>query len=505
MSTHDTGSAHHHQHGGHDHTAGPDHRDHTPHEHGPGGHAGHAGHHVMMHAPAADVADAYRKAYELAQPDPGGAVVNVELEAREADWHITPGRPARAWTFNGQVPGPVIEAHVGDVLEVRLTNQLSESTTLHWHGLRLPASMDGTDMVQHAVEPGATFVYRIKLLDAGTFWYHSHSNEAVQVSRGMYGALSVRGADEPVVDQERVLVLSDASVEATGELSSAKDSQGCDGNVRLVNGAAEPELMIRGGQVERWRVINASSARYVKLSIGGRPFSALGTSGGLLEAPVTLSDVLLPPGDRIDIAVGPFEAGEIMAVLSAPYDRGLGIGEPERFATLRVGPPADSKAVFPQRLRVIPPLVEGPVTPTREVRFGERASTHGDVDYLINETQHLRAEDVVVGELQVWDIVNTSALDHPFHLHGFFFQVIERNGVAPAFQSWEDTVNVPAGGRVRIAWMPDDRPGEWMYHCHILEHHAAGMMAHFRVVRAGSGRESLQVSPHVQVHGEVAR
>jgi FtsP/CotA-like multicopper oxidase with cupredoxin domain len=353
----------------------------------------------MVHAPAADVAEAYREAYELAQPDPGGAVVKVELEAREADWKITPGRPARAWTFNGQVPGPVIEARVGDVLEVRLTNRLSEPTTLHWHGVRLPASMDGTDMVQHPVEPGAAFVYRIKLLDAGTFWYHSHSNEPVQVRRGMYGALIVRGADEPVLDRERVLVLSDVSVEPTGELSPASDSHGCDGNVRLVNGAAEPELTIRGGQVERWRVINASSARYVKLSVGGQPFSALGTSGGLLEAPVTLHDALLPPGDRIDIAVGPFEPGKTVAVLSSPYDRGLGTGASETFATLRVGLPADSKAVFPQRLGVIPPLVEGPVNPTREVRFGERPAGHGEVAYLINETQHLRAEDVVVGEL----------------------------------------------------------------------------------------------------------
>jgi len=468
------------------------------------GHA-HAGHQVMVHGPSVDVAEAYRHAYEDAQPDPGGAVIFVELEAREADWQFMPDRPARAWTFNGQVPGPVIETRVGDVLEVRLTNHLTEPTTLHWHGVRLPAPMDGTDMVQQAVEPGATFVYRIKLLDAGTFWYHSHSNEPVQVRRGMYGALIVRGADEPVLDRERVLVLSDASVEPTGELSSASDSQGRDGNVRLVNGVAEPELMIRGGQVERWRVINASSARYVKLSIDGRPFVALGTGGGLLEAPVTLHDTLLPPGDRIDIAVGPFEPGETVSVLSAPYDRGFGSGESERFAALRVGRPADSRAVFPQRLRVIPPLVQGPATPTREVRLGERAGANGAVDYLINETQHLREEDVVVGELQVWDVVNISTVDHPFHLHGFFFQVLERNGMAPAFRSWEDTVNVPAGGRVRIAWIPDDRPGEWMYHCHILEHHAAGMMAHFRVVRAASGHESSQVSPHVQVRRDAAR
>ncbi|HEY7480001.1 MAG TPA: multicopper oxidase domain-containing protein [Gemmatimonadales bacterium] len=83
----------------------------------------------------------------------------------------------------------------------------------------------------------------------------------------------------------------------------------------------------------------------------------------------------------------------------------------------------------------------------------------------------------------MWDIVNRSPVDHPFHLHGFFFQVLEVNGEPPEFRSWEDTVNVPGRGRVRIAWLPDEREGEWMCHCHILEHHAAGMMAHFEVVR----------------------
>jgi FtsP/CotA-like multicopper oxidase with cupredoxin domain len=437
----------------------------------------------MVHEPAADAAEAYKEASERARPDEGRAVVRVDLEAREADWQFRSGSAARAWTFNGQVPGPVIEATVGDVLEVRLTNSLSEPTMLHWHGLRLPAAMDGTDMVQRPVEPGGTFVYRIKLLDAGTFWYHSHANEPVQVKRGMYGALIVRGENEPVLDRERVFVLSDATVDPTGQLASHSPREGRDGNVRLVNGVSEPEVVISGGQVERWRVINASSARYVNLSIGGRTFSALGTGGGLLEAPAPLTDALLVPGDRIDIAVGPFEPGETIEMLSLPYDRGLGAGDAERFAVVRVGGRAASNAVVPAHLRKIASLVDGPVITSREVRFSEHSDTHGEIDFLINDTQHLRADPVIIGELQVWDIVNASTLDHPFHLHGFFFQVVERNGIAPAFRSWEDTVNIPAGGRVRIAWMPDDRPGEWMYHCHILEHHAAGMMAHFVVKR----------------------
>jgi FtsP/CotA-like multicopper oxidase with cupredoxin domain len=97
------------------------------------------------------------------------------------------------------------------------------------------------------------------------------------------------------------------------------------------------------------------------------------------------------------------------------------------------------------------------------------------VDSMVNDEPHHHGQPVRGGELQVWDVINETPLDHPFHLHGFFFQVLAVNGEAPAYRSWEDTVNVPPKGRVKIAWMPGDRPGSWMAHCHILEHHAAGI------------------------------
>ncbi|HSL72261.1 MAG TPA: multicopper oxidase domain-containing protein, partial [Longimicrobiales bacterium] len=130
----------------------------------------------------------------------------------------------------------------------------------------------------------------------------------------------------------------------------------------------------------------------------------------------------------------------------------------------------------------IAPLVTGKVVPTREVRLGYRPTSENP-DFTINDESHHRAEPVKLGELQIWDVINESSVDHPFHLHGYFFQVMEVNGEPPAYLSWEDTVNIPAKGRARVAWLPEDRPGEWMYHCHILEHHAGGMMAHFEVVK----------------------
>ena len=127
----------------------------------------------------------------MRSPSSGSEIV-VELDAHVADWEIAPGQILRGWTFNGQVPGPTIEGKVGDTLVVRLTNNLPEPTTIHWHGLRLPAAMDGTHDAQPLVQPGETFEYRFTLPDAGTFWYHSHVNETWQVERGLHGALIVR-------------------------------------------------------------------------------------------------------------------------------------------------------------------------------------------------------------------------------------------------------------------------------------------------------------------------
>src|ERR687886_2060819 len=135
--------------------------------------------------------------------------VAVKLAAREVDWQYAPGHSVVGNTFNGQVPGPTIEAEVGDTLVVELTNELSVPTTIHWHGLRVPADMDGTESVQRAVEPGESFEYRFVLPDAGAFWYHSHVNETEQLERGLYGALVVRGAGEPELDGEQVLLFDD--------------------------------------------------------------------------------------------------------------------------------------------------------------------------------------------------------------------------------------------------------------------------------------------------------
>jgi FtsP/CotA-like multicopper oxidase with cupredoxin domain len=294
------------------------------------------------------------------------SVVRYRLEAGEVDWEIAPGRTVRGYGFNGQVPGPILEAKQGVPLEIEFTNRLPEPTVIHWHGLRIPAAMDGTEVVQRPVQPGETFTYRFTPPDAGTFWYHPHANETEQLEKGLYGALIVRAADE--------------------------------------------------------------------------------------------------------LAVGPFEKeGDVYGIDDLPFYRGTGKKGIQRFGTIRIAPRKPSTARIPTRLREITPLVTGTATVTRTVKLGFKVNLRRGFDFVIDGERHHRAEPVNVGDLQVWDVVNTTQIDHPFHLHGFFFEVLEIDGKKPSWRSLEDVINVPPKTTVRIAWYPDDRPGMWMYHCHILE------------------------------------
>jgi len=413
--------------------------------------------------------------------------IHVRLEARETSWEITSQTVVSAWGYEGKVPGPIIVGQVGDTLVAHLVNRLPEPTSIHWHGLRLQSAMDGTESTQRLVQPGEEFEYRFVLPDAGTFWYHSHHNETVQLERGLYGALIVLGANEPTFDADRVLMLDDVKLNRAKQIAKTAlidRHSGREGNVLLINGQAQPNYEIAAGQVERWRIINAASSRYVRFSLGGRPFRIIGADGGLLERPETVTETLLTPGDRVELAVGPFDdEGAEIAVESLPYRRTL-MKWPRhlKWGTLRVGARKLSRASQLGELASITQLVaDGPVEPTRAVRLGARMTLHGH-DWLINGETHHRDAPVKAGELQIWKIVNETGIDHPFHLHGFFFQVIEMNGERVRATSWEDTVNVAGKQSVTIAFRPDNRPGEWMYHCHILEHHAVGMMGHFEVV-----------------------
>lgn len=417
-------------------------------------------------------------------------IVEYTLEASQFNWEVRPGKIISAWGFNQQLPGPVLKAKQGDTLVVKVINNLPEATLIHWHGIRLPASMDGTGEVQKPIEPGETFEYRFELPDAGTFWYHSHQNETVQMERGMYGGIIVEAEADPIVDNDRILLIDDMKLDADnsftrlGAIGRWKERHdGREGDTLLINGKESSTLHMHAGQIERWRLVNSASARYFKLSLDGKPFKVIATDGGLLEAPRMETELLITPGERFDIVVGPFNEGEVFQIETLPYNR-VTFGKPKRqkYATVHVMGKKESKAFIPGKFFEIPVLVSPDAKVNRTVKMSVVPSLKRGIDFVVNGEMHCNDQPVLVGELQVWEVINTSLMDHPFHLHGFFFQVLEENGKTPEYKAWKDTYNLKPKSKIKIAWMPDNRPGLWMYHCHILEHHAAGMMAHFEVI-----------------------
>jgi len=413
-----------------------------------------------------------------------------QLTASEFDWKISDNKIIKAWGFNNSVPGPILQAKKGDTMIIKVKNDLQQPTVVHWHGIRLPASMDGTGEVQKPIEPGEEFEYKFIVPDAGTFWYHSHHNETEQMERGMYGALIVEDETDPALDANRVFMIDDIKLTRSNEFKESnfvsrwfERHDGREGDTLLINGKENPVIEMHAEQMERWRFINASSAKYFRLHLEGKIFKIIGTDGGLLETPREATEVLIIPGERVEIIAGPFDEGETFAIESLPYNRMTSI-KPKRqkYATVKVGAAKSSVAFIPENLRTIEPLAPQNAAVTRKVNFSVGPSWKHGIDFLVNGDVHTDDKPVHVGELQVWEVSNTSLMDHPFHLHGFFFQVIEENEEAPAYKAWKDTYNLKPKSRIKIAWMPDNRPGSWMYHCHIIEHHEAGMMAHFEVV-----------------------
>jgi FtsP/CotA-like multicopper oxidase with cupredoxin domain len=427
-------------------------------------------------------------------PDP--AILEFDLTARVAEVEVEPGLRVKAWTYDGGLPGPLIRGKVGDRVIVHFTNQLPEATTIHWHGLRVPIEMDGVPGIsQPAVAFGETFTYDFVLRDAGLFWYHPHVSSAAQVGFGLYGALQVDDPAETVgVADELTLVLSDIGFDKTGQLESAESGGpagmvfGREGQYVLVNGRRTPTITVRAGAPQRWRIVNTAKSRFFLLDMDGQPFTTIGTDGGLQEQPVTAGTVLVTVGERVDVIVAPTgPPGGTLVLRAMLYNRGYGSVEyrdVEEILTIRftddpplpVPPPPTVSRV------IVPPPVEG-ATRVPVVLTLPPQGKDGKSEFRINGVPFWEAKPFLaeLGERQIWIIDNDTDWDHPFHLHGFFFIPLDDKDQPIRPLAWKDTLNVPMKTTLRVLVHFDERPGEWMFHCHILDHAEGGLMGTVQV------------------------
>ncbi len=424
--------------------------------------------------------------------DPADGAVEVNLTASALAWDPGTGVPLEGgMAFNGSVPGPVLEATLGDRVTVHFTNDTAMEMSLHWHGLRVTPEVDGIQqMMGDPIEPGESFDYTFTLQDAGFYWFHTHMDTATTIEAGLYAPIVVHAPGEVKPDCDLPVVLDDVLLdEDTLQIAPPDTSMmqlmGRLGTVLMMNGRNDRRVAWTKGQTTLLRLVNASNARYWDVYLEGHQLTVVGTDGGFLAEPYPVDDLVIAPGERYMVAVEatgePGQSYRLMNKRVQLHEEGgdmievdpLGNGE-NPVATFVYG--------------------EGEVTgtgwtpPTPDVpAWGAPVANVGH--------HWLLAEDMMGGTVSIdgaswpdvpmvdvaqnvdttFEVENSSEMHHPFHIHGNRFQMVEVGGVAvPASQGWKDTFDVPPRTTVKLVSALDN-PGEWMYHCHILEHADKGM------------------------------
>lgn len=438
-----------------------------------------------------------------------------DLMAGFVETELRAGEPkVRFWGFNGGVPGPVLRYRKGDQARIVVSNGLNVDTSVHWHGVRVPNAMDGVAMVtQPAIKPGGAMRYEYELRDSGTFWYHPHQSSFEQVPRGLYGAYIVEESTPIETDQDVVWLLSDVKLGADGQ--QAEDfgrildvgNEGRIGTHVLVNGmpaGAAHTLNVRRGERIRLRLINAASARIFHLSLAGHVMTAIAFDGQSVE-PHALGTVHLGPGMRIDVIIDCMQEDGGSFTLTDGGHRGIGLigrlaygndkpwrdkpmAAPIRLQANVIAEPDLQRArkhyvVFQGGMRGAPVIgaVDGRLTKTQEML--EKHGLAWTMNYTAQHEHALMHEPLfsfAQGEHVLLHLINDTDFSHPMHLHGHFFRVMAVNGKKTRFQEWRDTVLMGPRDSVDLAFVADN-PGEWMFHCHVLDHAAGGMMGTIRV------------------------
>lgn len=457
------------------------------------------------------------------------------LTAKDTIKQMIPGNQTVTAGINGNWWGPTMIWNKGDVVHINLTNKLQDSTTMHWHGMHLPAVMDGGP---HQIIPPSTIwqPYWQVTNNAGLYWYHPHLHEMTeeQVSSGLGGLIIVRDAIESALPLPRKygiddipLVLTDRRFTSSNQIEVAPY-----GDTMIVNGTIRPQTNAPA-QVVRFRILNGATERSYNLGFSdNRTFYIITSDGGLLNAPVAVTRYLLSAGERIEILVN-FTGQSGTNVNLMAYNSTLTQNIPggdvfppgtpfynylarKDFNILRFNVTAQTS----NPVTTIPSALTTNVFPNESSSNITRALTISDtniagnpgVSFVINHKlfdMNYNNYNVPLNNTEIWQITSTSGFAHPFHIHDVEFHILTRNGSAPpaAESGWKDVVLVKSGETVRfIAKFEDyaDSLHPFMYHCHISLHEDDGMMGQFVVknpsVGIVEGTSTVQQRPLFSVY-----
>lgn len=428
------------------------------------------------------------------------------LHAREGSARLAPAEypETQIWGYGGVVPGPVLRARQGERIKRLFRNGLPQASSVHWHGIRIENSMDGVaGMTQAAVEPGGDFLYDFALPDAGTYWYHPHNRTYEQMARGLYGALIVEETTgAPEVDFDEVLLIDDWRLDDTAQIADGFGNlhdwshAGRIGNWITTNGDGNWSKEIGRNTRMRLRLANTANARVFSLEARGLSGWIVAIDGMPLDAPRPLRSFALAPAQRVDLIVDvAAEDGEEAMLLE--HDRqGL-----LRVATFAVRGVTRSAALGePGPLPPNPVPLLGPLADARRADLimsgGAMGGMRGAMmDGRLMEPRELAAAgkvwafngmanmdeapliEAALGETIRIAMTNDTAWPHAMHLHGHHFRQIHENGDTGPLR---DTLLMNRGETAEIAFVADN-PGDWLLHCHMLEHSAGGMMTWLRV------------------------
>ncbi|WP_277210556.1 multicopper oxidase family protein [Isoptericola croceus] len=427
------------------------------------------------------------------------------LKMLEGATDLGQGTPTPTLGVNGSFLGPTLRAERGEQVRIDVTNSMAETSTLHWHGMKLPAAMDGGP--HQVVAPGEKWSPTWTIdQPASTLWYHPHlhGRTADHAYRGLAGFFLV---DEPgTVDlpddygvDDVPLVIQDKSFDADGSLDDGPplfSPVGIVGDTILVNGTPGPYLDVTTERV-RLRVLNGANARVMNLGFtDDRAFAVIASDGGLLPEPVRTDRLTLSPGDRAEIVVD-VAAGERTVLRSHPQDLGTNP------VTARFSGGDDTLDVLELRAaESLAPTAQVPGTLAGDdARLPDAGTATATRTFTLagnsinGEPMDMGRIDEVVesGATEIWEVLGRDDMVHNFHVHDAQFHVLDVAGTVPPLelQGWQDTVYLQPGKVTRLLVTfgnHTDSNTPYMYHCHILAHEDAGMMGQFVVV--GPGEEA---------------